>query len=93
MTINLEIKDRALEEKILSYISNRQKEVNELILEALEHFLKKDSSSLKYKIKNPEEYAKTLDFNIKESNPNYKLFEDIENIAEYSKELRKNAWK
>ena len=93
MTINLEIKDRILEEQILSYISNRQKKLNELIVEALEQFLKKNNSPLKYKTQNPEKYAKVLDFNIEESNSKYKLFEDIEDVAKYSKELRKDAWK
>jgi len=66
------------------------------MIEALKFFFKKNSSVLNYKVQDAETNAKVLDFNIKDVNPNYKLFEDVEDVedvATYAKELRDNGWK
>jgi len=52
----------------------------------------KDKSILDYKIQDREKHSSTIDFNLKEDK-NYKLFNDIEDIQSYSKELRENGWK
>ncbi|NOZ90031.1 MAG: hypothetical protein GXO60_01965 [Epsilonproteobacteria bacterium] len=94
MVVSANITDRTLQEQISNYIENRQKEVNDLMIEALKYFFnKKNGSTLNYKIQDAEQNAEVLDFGIKDSNLNYKLFEDIDDVATYAKELRDNAWK
>ena len=92
-TIEINISDAMLQEQISNYISTRQKEMNDLMIEALKFFFKKNSSVLNYTVQDAETNAKVLDFNIKDANPNYKLFEDVEDVATYAKELRDSAWK
>ncbi len=92
MQLNIQIEDVNLQEQITQYISKRQIEVNELLVELLQHFFQEDKSVLHYKTKNPELSATTLDFNL-ESDKGYKLFEDVDDVKSYAKELRINAWK
>jgi len=93
MIVSANITDTILQEQIAYYIANRQKEMSDLMIEALKFFFKKNSSVLNYKVQDAETNAKVLDFNIKDANSNYKLFEDVEDVATYTKELRDNAWK
>jgi len=93
MIVSANITDTMLQEQIAYYIANRQKEMSDLMIEALKFFFKKNSSVLNYKVQDAETNAKVLDFNIKDANSNYKLFEDVEDVATYAKELRDNAWK
>ena len=64
---------------ILNYLTQHKKEFQE-------------KSILHYKIKNPKLSATTLDFNL-ESDSSYKLFQDVDDVQSYAKELRTNAWK
>ena len=92
MQLNINIEDAHLQEQISHYISNKHIQANELMVELLEHFFKKEQTSLSYTVKNPEQTATTIDFNL-ESESNYKLFEDVNDVESYAKELRTNAWK
>ncbi len=92
-TLQIDISDVILQEQISNYISTRQKEMSDLMIEALKFFFKKNSSVLNYKVQDAETNAKVLDFNIKEANPNYKLFEDIDDVTTYARKLRDSAWK
>ena len=91
MQLNVQIEDINLQEQLTHYISKKQIEANELLIELLQHFFK-EKSVLHYKTKNPELSATTLDFNL-ESDKSYKLFQDVDDVQSYSKELRTNAWK
>ena len=91
MQLNVQIEDINLQEQLTHYISKKQIEANELLIELLQHFFK-EKSVLDYKTKNPELSATTLDFNL-ESDKSYKLFQDVDDVQSYSKELRTNAWK
>ena len=93
MIVSANITDTMLQEQIAYYIANRQKEMSDLMIEALKFFFKKNSSVLNYKVQDAETNAKIIDFNIKDVNSNYKLFEDVEDVVTYAKELRDNAWK
>lgn len=92
MQLNIHIDDRHLEDKITEYISSKHIQANDFMVELLEHFFNKEETVLKYKTKDVDEVAKVIDFNL-ESESNHKLFEDVEDVAGYAKELRKNAWK
>lgn len=92
MQLNIQIDDRHLEDKITEYISSKHIQANDFMVELLEHFFNKEETVLKYKTKELDEVAKVIDFDL-ESDSNHKLFEDVEDVASYAKELRKNAWK
>ena len=92
MQLNVQITDVNLQEQLTQYISKKQIEANELLVELLQHFFQENKSVLHYKTKNPELSATTLDFEL-ESDKDYKLFQDVDDVKSYAKELRVNAWK
>jgi hypothetical protein len=93
MQLSINIEDNYLQKQITQYISNKQKQTNDLIVEALQYFFKnKEKETLHYKTQNPEESATTIDFNL-EAQSDYKLFQDVKDVKSYAKELRENAWK
>ena len=93
MQLNINIEDNHLQEQITQYISNKQKQTNELMIEALKYFFKNREQELfNYKTKNPEQSATTIDFNL-EATEDYKLFQEVKDVKSYAKELRDNAWK
>ena len=92
MQLNINIEDAHLQEQLTHYISNKHIQVNEFMVELLEHFFKKEQTPLSYVVKNPEKTATTIDFNL-ESESDYKLFEDVNDVKSYAKELRIDAWK
>ncbi len=92
MQLNIQIEDVNLQEQLTQYISQKKMKANELLVELLQHFFQEDKSVLHYKTKNPELSATTLDFDL-ESDKSYKLFEDVDDVKSYAKELRANAWK
>ena len=92
MQLNVQITDVNLQEQLTQYISKKKIEANDLLVELLQHFLQEDKSVLHYKTKNPELSATTLDFDL-ESDKDYKLFQDVDDVKSYTKELRANAWK
>ena len=93
MLVSANIEDRLLQEQIMKYLANKQDEISDLMVEALKQFFKKNSSVLNYKVQDVEKHAKVIDFNLAEGDSNYKLFENIDDVPSYSKELRANAWK
>jgi len=93
MQLSIKIEDNLLQEQITQYISNKQKQTNELMVEALKYFFKNRQKELfNYKTQNPEQSATTIDFNL-ESQQDYKLFQEVKDVKNYAKELRDNAWK
>ena len=92
MQLNVQIEDVNLQKQLTQYISQKKMKANELLVELLQHFFQEDKSVLHYKTKNPELSATTLDFDL-ESDKSYKLFEDVDDVKSYAKELRANAWK
>ncbi|CAA6824418.1 MAG: Unknown protein [uncultured Sulfurovum sp.] len=92
MQLNIHIDDRHLQNQITEYMSSKHIQANDFMVELLEHFFHKEGTVLKYKTKEANEVAKVIDFDL-ESESSHKLFEDVEDVASYSKELRKNAWK
>jgi hypothetical protein len=90
--VNINIEDVYLQKQIAHYISDKHIQANDFMVELLEHFFQKEQTPLNYKIQNPEKEATTLDFNL-EAESNYKLFEDVNDVKSYAKELRINAWK
>ena len=93
MLVNVNIEDRLLQEQIAKYLANKQDEISDLVVEALKQFFKKDNSVLNYKVQDAEKHAKVIDFNLEEQDSNYKLFENIDDVQSYARELRANAWK
>ena len=93
MQLNIKIEDNHLQEQITQYISNKQNQANELMVEALKYFFKNREKELfNYKTQNPEQSATTIDFNL-EVQKDYKLFQEVADVKSYAKELRDNAWK
>ena len=93
MQLSINIEDNHLQEQITHYISNKQQQANELMIEALKYFFKnKQKELLGYKTQNPEESAITIDFDL-EAKKDYKLFQDVDDVKNYAKELRDNAWR
>lgn len=93
MQLSINIEDNRLQEQITQYISNKQNQANDLMVEALKYFFKnKEKELLQYKIQNPNQSATTINFDL-EVNKVYKLFQDITDVKSYAKELRDNAWK
>ena len=95
MIIQLNIEDKALLEKISLYVGDKHKEINEQIIEVLEKFFEKKEPILKYDIEDIDKNASVIDFGLDDEkiDKDIKLFEDVENVADYSKKLRDNAWK
>lgn len=93
MLVSANIEDRLLQEQIVNYLEGKQHEMNELMVEALRQFFKKDSSTLNYKVQDVKKHSSVIDFNLEESNDNYKLFQDVEDVQSYARELRNSAWK
>ena len=50
---------------------------------------------LKYEIEDIDKNASVIDFGLDDEkiDKDIKLFEDVENVADYSRKLRDNAWK
>jgi len=93
MQFSINIEDNYLQEQITQYISNKHKQTNELMVEALKYFFKNRQKELfNYKTQNPEKSATTIDFNL-EVQQDYKLFQDVRDVKSYARELRDNAWK
>ena len=93
MQLSINIEDNHLQEQITQYISNKQNQANELMVEALKYFFKNREKELfNYKTQNPEQSATTIDFNL-EVQKDYKLFQEVTDVKSYAKELRDNAWK
>ena len=90
MRLNIEVKDEALSKRINEYINKKNINANDLMLELLVKFFNQEQ--LEYKKKDAKKSAKVLNFNLQEDE-NLKLFEDVEDVAKYSKELRENAWR
>jgi hypothetical protein len=94
MLVQLNIEDKILSEKISDYVESKHKEINELVIEALESFLSKNGTKLNYQIEDIEKNSSVIDFNLDDNTiEDVKLFEEIEDVKKYSKELRDNAWK
>jgi len=93
MQLNINIEDNHLQEQITQYISNKQKQTNDLMIEALKFFFQNREKELfTYKTQNPEQSATTIDFNL-EAQQDYKLFQEVKDVKDYARELRDNAWK
>jgi len=92
MQLSINIEDSYLQEQIANYVSIKQIQANDFIVELLKHFFDKNRSVLHYKVQNPQSTSTTIDFGL-ESQDDYKLFEDVEDVKSYAKELRTNAWK
>ena len=92
MQLSINIEDSYLQEQIANYVSIKQIQANDFMVELLKHFFDKNRSVLQYKIQNPQSTSTTIDFGL-ESQDDYKLFEDVEDVKSYAKELRTNAWK
>ena len=93
MQLSINIEDNHLQEQITQYISNKQKQTNDLMIEALKFFFQNREKELfTYKTQNPEQSAMTIDFNL-EVQQDYKLFQEVKDVKNYARELRDNAWK
>jgi len=92
MQLSINIEDNYLQEQIANYISEKQIQVSDFVVELLKHFFDKNKNVLHYRTQNPEDTSTTIDFGLETQN-NYKLFEDVEDVKSYAKELRDNAWK
>ena len=90
MQLSINIEDSHLQKQIAHYISDKHIQANDFMVELLEHFFKKEENVLNFKIKNPEKTSTTIDFNL-ESDNGYKLFQDVDDVESYAKELRINA--
>ena len=93
MVIQLNIEDEILTEKISEYINVKHKAFNELMIEALENFFSTAKSSLNYEVEDIDKNSSVIDFGLNNDIEDIKLFQDIDNVQNYSKELRNNAWK
>ncbi|MBU1667381.1 hypothetical protein KKC13_03120 [bacterium] len=93
MLVSANIEDRLLQEQIAKYLAGKQNEISDLMVEALKQFFKKDNSVLNYKVQDADKHAKVIDFNLEDTDADYKLFKDVDDVQSYSRELRANAWK
>ena len=91
MLVSANIEDRQLEKKIADYLGDKEEKIGDLMTEALKEFFQKEKLTLNYQIQNIKENSTIIDFNLEEDTQ-YKPFKDINNVEEYSKELRKDAW-
>jgi len=93
MLVSANIEDRLLQEQIVKYLTNKQHEISDLMIEALKQFFKKDSSLLNYTVQDVEKHAEVIDFNLEDTDSDYKLFKNVDDVQSYAKELRADAWK
>ena len=61
MVIQLNIEDRILTEKISEYIDTKEKEVDELMIEALENFFSTAESPLDYEVEDIDKNLNVID--------------------------------
>ncbi|SFV67975.1 hypothetical protein MNB_SV-14-1389 [hydrothermal vent metagenome] len=90
MQLSINIEDSYLQEQIANYVSIKQIQANDFMVELLKHFFDKNRSVLHYKTQNPQSASTTIDFGL-ETQDGYKLFEDVKDVKSYAKELRDNA--
>ena len=65
MQLSINIEDNRLQEQITQYISNKQNQANDLMVEALKYFFKnKEKELLQYKIQNPNQSVTTINFDL-----------------------------
>jgi len=93
MVIQLNIEDKRLTKKISEYIDVKHKAVNELMIEALENFFSTTKSPLNYQVEDIEKNSSVINFGLNDEVEDIKLFKYINDVKNYSKELRNNAWK
>ena len=92
MVIEIDINDKQLEEKIYSYLESKKQQVNDAIIETLSKLVSKENNRLEYEIEDIEKNSTTIDFGI-EDDSDIKLFENVDDVVKFSRELRDNAWK
>jgi hypothetical protein len=93
--VTLNIENDFLEKKLLDLSHKSRKEINEIIMDLLFKYFREGETgeSLKYRILNPLENMHKLDFSSDDSIPMTNPFLNIPNVIDYSKDLRKQAWK
>jgi len=87
------LKTDCYKQQIVKYLTNKQHEISDLMIEALKQFFKKDSSLLNYTVQDVEKHAEVIDFNLEDTDSDYKLFKNVDDVQSYAKELRADAWK
>ena len=88
MQLNIQISDVRLEQELSDYIARKQVQVSDL----LKQFLHKESNRLSYPVRDPDQNATTLDYGIEED-PEYRPFQDVDDVKRFATELREHAWR
>ncbi len=88
MQLNIQISDVRLEQELSDYIARKQVQVSDL----LKQFLHKESNRLSYPVRDPDQNATTLDYGIEED-PEYRPFQDVDDVKRFATELRENEEK
>ena len=93
----ISIENRELEIKLLDEANKRGRQLENIIMEALEKsFLqKKENRKLRYRKLNPLKHMVDINYDIDENDclENVSPFKDVTDSVAYVKELRQNAWR
>ena len=92
MQLNIQISDVRLEQELSDYIAQKQVQASDLLTDLLKQFLRKESDRLSYPVRNPDQNATTLDYGLEED-PEYRPFQDVEDVKRFATELREHAWR
>ena len=92
MQLNIQISDVRLEQELSDYIAQKQVQASDLLTDLLKQFLRKESDRLSYPVRNPDQNATTLDYGLEED-PEYRPFQDVEDVKHFATELREHAWR
>ena len=88
----IQINNPNLENQFLEYAKQQQKSIEELVNEAINFFIKyKKDENIKYNKKNPMENLHKIKYkSFDDDLDDVKLFQDIEDSAEFIHKLRRN---
>ena len=90
--LTLQITDETIERSLLSLAQQRGSEVSEIIMTALENFLK-DQEPLKYKKMDPLTHSSVINYPVTDENLDDVLpFAEVKDANQYVQNSRKKTW-
>jgi hypothetical protein len=94
-TIHLTLQDPLLEQAVQRLTAQRQQNVQELVVAALRHYIKEIEQPLKIPKLDPFQHSQTPARPFQAISPEdaTRVFHDVENSAEFGKQLRQQAWR
>lgn len=93
--IHITLQDPALEQALLRLTGQHQQNLQDFIITALRHYIQEIEHPLKIPKLDPFQHsqAPTVPFQAVSPNEPGRVFQEVENSAEFAKKLRRRAWR